>query len=92
MTLIHPGNGTTGRKRWFIVSLVVFGSALHYGDGTRVDRPARRADLCYGKQLRSMCKGVDPEQSMDIMTLSMNMLRIEKTNSFLAQSRSSDVL
>ncbi len=34
MALIHPNNGTAGKKRWFIVAMGIFGAALLYGDGT----------------------------------------------------------
>ena len=46
----------------------------------------------YGAELRSISDGTGAVQSMDIMTLRMNMVRMEKIKSFLAQSRSSAAL
>jgi KUP system potassium uptake protein len=34
MALIHPDKAAAGKKRWFTVSLGIFGAALLYGDGT----------------------------------------------------------
>ena len=46
----------------------------------------------YGAELRSISGGTGAVKSMDIMTLRMNMVRMEKKKSFLAQSRSAAAL
>lgn len=46
----------------------------------------------YGARVKSMLGAADTVKSIDIMILRANTVRTDKTNCFLAQSRSSDVL